>query len=89
MIVEVYIWNWWCLTIVHKAEDRCNMSYSTKVDYIRTNLQTLEDTIQKKRQKRKHKAVPSLVECITFISFCDLTGTWQNDLRDMSGYEDL
>ena len=28
--------------------------YSTKVDYIRTNLETLEDTIQKKRENMNY-----------------------------------
>jgi len=39
---------------VQKTRAQALKHYSTKVDYIRTNLETLEDTIQKKRENMNY-----------------------------------
>jgi len=39
---------------VQKTREQALKHYSTKVDYIRTNLETLEDTIQKKRDNMNY-----------------------------------
>jgi len=39
---------------VQKSRTQALKHYSTKVDYIRTNLETLEDTIQKKRENMNY-----------------------------------
>jgi len=39
---------------VQKTRAQALKHYSAKVDYIRTNLETLEDTIQKKRENMNY-----------------------------------